>query len=175
MGYKTKYKLYFFNEIEPMIITSIDNAHDSNKKRVKSNKRIKNEISSITVNSAIFGNDGNTLYSIGESDKYILIFIYIYFSYLREWDIRYIHTPHKKKVQPVAEILLSPTSKLQIVKMKISPDFMKLAFLSTNNKISVLSIPHLLNGKNSRIFTIPESGYYTSKIIYIYIYITNYR
>lgn len=59
-----------------MIITSIDNAHDSNKKRVKSNKRIKNEISSITVSSAIFGNDGNTLYSIGESDKYIYIYIY---------------------------------------------------------------------------------------------------
>lgn len=159
-----------------MIITSIDNAHDSNKKRVKSNKRIKNEISSITVSSAIFGNDGNTLYSIGESDKYIYIYIYVYInfcSYLRVWDIRYIHTPHRKKVQPVTEILLSPTNKLQIVKMKISPDFMKLAFLSTNNKITILSIPHLLDGKNSKIYTIPESGYYASKIIFFIYYIYN--
>lgn len=67
-----------------MLITSIDHPHDpknnhSNNKRRNNNNKIKNEISSITVNSVLFGNDGNTLYSIGESDKYIYCYIKLFF------------------------------------------------------------------------------------------------
>lgn len=52
--------------------------------------------------------------------------------------------------------------------MKISPNFMNLAFLSTNNRITILSIPHLLDGKNSKVISIPESGYFTSIFFFYY-------
>lgn len=97
------------------------------------------------------------MYTVGENDNYFKL-----------WDIRYLYRSNKKDIIPVSELLLSSTERLQIARMEISPDFSSISFLTTNNKLMLISLQYLYSGKNSKVYNFSDIGYYNS--IYIYIY-----
>lgn len=129
------------------LITTLNSPH-------KAVKRKKSDCN--TVNTAKFGNDDKTLYTVGENDNYFKL-----------WDIRYLYKSNKKDIIPVSELLLSSTERLQIARMEISPDFSSISFLTTNNKLMLISLQYLYSGKNSKVYNFSDIGYYNS--IYIYL------